>query len=363
MVEKMNGLSRELIIHPGETLKDILVDRGMTQAELAKRTGVSGKHISNVVNGLSPITANFAKKLEYVFDVEAEFWTNLQTIYDNELQDYEEKIGIQEEEFSIIKTLKDVIKYLEENNLIKKGLDKVYKVIEIRKFLNVSNLTAIPSLTVSGAFRGSENCSYDPYVLFAWQKICEVKTNLINVEDELNIEKLESAIPYIKSLMFLEPNKMHEELIKIFSECGIAFEIIKHFKGAPVQGYITKNSNETLSLCMTIRNSYADIFWFSLFHEISHILNGDVSISKRFIDFDFTKDDTEIKADNMAGNFLIQDESYNEFVENNDFSLSTIQEFSRKNKVAPFVTIGRLQKDNHISYQMFSSHKPRYKWV
>src|SRR5690554_1197386 len=46
----MNGLSREFIIHPGETVKEILEERDMTQRELAIRADVTEKHISNVVN-------------------------------------------------------------------------------------------------------------------------------------------------------------------------------------------------------------------------------------------------------------------------------------------------------------------------
>lgn len=51
METKMNGLSLEFMIHPGETLKEVLEDRNMLQEELAERTGFSPKHISEVVNG------------------------------------------------------------------------------------------------------------------------------------------------------------------------------------------------------------------------------------------------------------------------------------------------------------------------
>ena len=41
MAPKLNGLSREFIIHPGETIKEILDERQMSQKELAIRTNVS----------------------------------------------------------------------------------------------------------------------------------------------------------------------------------------------------------------------------------------------------------------------------------------------------------------------------------
>ena len=78
----MSGLSREMIIHPGETLKEILEDRNMSQFELALRAGVTPKHISTIISGEKNISVSFAKKLEYALNVEAEFWINLQTLYD-----------------------------------------------------------------------------------------------------------------------------------------------------------------------------------------------------------------------------------------------------------------------------------------
>ena len=82
MEAKMSGLSREMIIHPGETLKELLEDRNMTQQELALRTGASPKHISAVLSGEKSISISFAKKLEYALNIEAEFWINLQNAYD-----------------------------------------------------------------------------------------------------------------------------------------------------------------------------------------------------------------------------------------------------------------------------------------
>ena len=66
MGEKMNGLFLEFIIHPGETIKEILEEKQMNQEELAIRTGYSPKHISEVVNGKKGISPSLAKSLEYV---------------------------------------------------------------------------------------------------------------------------------------------------------------------------------------------------------------------------------------------------------------------------------------------------------
>ena len=81
---KTIGLSRDFIIHPGETLAEVLEDREMTQKELSIRTGMSEKHISTVINGQKNISSSFAKKLEYALGIETEFWMNLQANYERE---------------------------------------------------------------------------------------------------------------------------------------------------------------------------------------------------------------------------------------------------------------------------------------
>ena len=76
-----------------------------------------------------------------------------------------------------------------------------------------------------------------------------------------------------------------------------------------------KNSNKII-LSMTIRGAFADQFWFTLFHEIGHLLNGDI-INNQFIDYTDSKSDMEDKADEFARKTLIDEESYNTFTREN----------------------------------------------
>ena len=106
MARKLTGISRDLIIHPGETLKEILNDREMSQRELAIRTNVKESHISTIVNGKKPLSVSFAKRLEYALGVDASFWINLQSNYEKELADYEELNEISNEEIIILQKIK-----------------------------------------------------------------------------------------------------------------------------------------------------------------------------------------------------------------------------------------------------------------
>ena len=84
MDKKMNKAALELLSHPGETLQELIQDRGLDQQELAIRTGFSTKHIGEVLSGACDITLGFARAFENVFGTPAIFWTNLQTNYDRE---------------------------------------------------------------------------------------------------------------------------------------------------------------------------------------------------------------------------------------------------------------------------------------
>jgi len=360
--EKIIGLSRDFIIHPGDTLTEVLEDREMSQKELAIRTGMTEKHVSTIVNGMKPISVAFAKKLEYALGIEATFWINLQSNYDRELLEFEEMNNISDEEISVLKNLKEVIEYWSELGWMKKEDNSAAKVLDLRKLMGISDLTDIPNLTYSAAFRAQEkNNSIDAYVLFAWQRMCELLSKDIEIADEIDVEKLREKIPEIKQIMFKSADKVQKELDKIFAECGIAFRIVKNFKGAPVQGFIKKTEDDNIVLCMTIRNSFADIFWFTLFHEIAHIIHGDTK--NRFIDFDSVSSETELKADRFARNTLIPSSEYEKFVKKSDYSLSAIKEFSDKCGVSSFIVIGRLMKESIIGWDYYSSERVRYKWA
>ncbi len=151
---------------------------------------------------------------------------------------------------------------------------------------------------------------------------------------------------------------MIKKLKEIFSECGIAFEVVRHFTGAPVQGFIQKK-NDKVILCMTIRQSFSDIFWFTLFHEIGHLINND--FSNQYIDYQFIESEEEKKADIFAKNTLINQDDYEKFIKNNNINISEIKKFADSQNVIPSIVIGRIQNDIK-DYSFMSKYRERYKW-
>lgn len=69
-------------VHPGETLRETLDERGMSQTYLAWATGYSQKHINQVVQGHIGISTEMALRLEDVLGTSAEFWLRYQMTFD-----------------------------------------------------------------------------------------------------------------------------------------------------------------------------------------------------------------------------------------------------------------------------------------
>jgi len=69
-------------VHPGEILKEELAEIGVTPTELARQIGVPANRVSQVINGKRSITGDTALRLGHWFDMNPQFWMNLQAQFD-----------------------------------------------------------------------------------------------------------------------------------------------------------------------------------------------------------------------------------------------------------------------------------------
>ena len=82
MATKGRGPYPDTAIHPGEHLAELLEEKKMSQAELARRMGRHQPLVNLIVRGKKAITAETALQLEEILGLSAETWMNLQTNYD-----------------------------------------------------------------------------------------------------------------------------------------------------------------------------------------------------------------------------------------------------------------------------------------
>ena len=353
------------VLHPSERLLSEITKRGMKQKELAIRTGVSEKHISTILNGTKSISVSFGRKLDIALGNEIGTWAGRQAEYDNYMACMEDENRITAEEINILKSLKDIYAYLVDLHVMHNNCGDPEKILQLRQFLRVNSLEVIPKITYNAAYRAQVNTStnIDQYVLFTWQRMCEFLTENVELKSSFDKDMLKNSIPRIKREMFTEDaNHMVRNLKGILAECGVAFDVVKHFRGAPVQGFIKESNKGRVILCVTIRGKAADRFWFSLFHEIGHLLNGD--LETRFVDFDSVKSDMEDKADIFARDTLIAPDLYRKLIISQSyFDLRDIKRFARAIGVPHWIVIGRLHSDEWLDWSILAHETPAFEWA
>jgi antitoxin HigA-1 len=69
-------------IHPGEHLAEELREMGMSAAELSRQLQVPTNRVTQILNGRRSITGDTALRLAHFFGTSAEFWLNLQSLYE-----------------------------------------------------------------------------------------------------------------------------------------------------------------------------------------------------------------------------------------------------------------------------------------
>jgi addiction module HigA family antidote len=69
-------------IHPGEHLAEELRELNMSAAELARQLEVPTNRVTEILNGRRAITGDTALRLDHFFGTSAEFWLNLQSLYE-----------------------------------------------------------------------------------------------------------------------------------------------------------------------------------------------------------------------------------------------------------------------------------------
>lgn len=86
-----NRITPFVATHPGELIKDELKERNMTQKQLSELTGIKPSVLSETINGKRSISLSVAMALEKALGISAEIWMNLQTQYDIDSANIEDR--------------------------------------------------------------------------------------------------------------------------------------------------------------------------------------------------------------------------------------------------------------------------------
>ena len=346
----MRHSKHTIAIPPGATIREQIEKRGMKQKEFALRMDLSEKHVSRLINGQVELTHDVALRLESVFGAPASFWNNLEVIYREKLA----RIALEEEMERDVELISDfpyakivALGWVEKTRVAEE------KVIQLRRFFEVAKLNLLDSLRIPGiAYRKAGENMVSDYSLAVWAQKARLEARKYHVAP-INISKLEEQMMEIRKMTTKPPEFFCEKLVEILGSCGVALVFLPHIGGSFLHGATFYDGNKIV-MGLTVRGKYADKFWFSLFHELHHVISGHI------INVGETTMEEENDADCFAKDFLISPDDYNDFILNLCYSKDCIIYFANKIGISPGIVLGRLQKENYIPYDRYNEIKEKY---
>ena len=342
--------SRSVIaIPPGETIKEQLIDRGMSQKEFAVRMDMTEKHISKLVNGEVQLTPDVSVRLETVLGVPAKFWNNLEASYREKLVKVKNENEM-EADLEISKRLPyaEMAKF----GWVPETRNPQERVERLRRYFEIVKLYLLDNHQISKiACRRLAITEKSDLAVLAWAQEARIESRKIETS-KFDRAKLMNAISEIRKMTTKKPEFFCEKLVELLAECGVALVFLPHLKGSYLQGASFLDGNHVV-IGMTLRGKDSDKFWFSLFHELGHImLNHLVE--------EGTREEDEIAADEWASEALIRSVDMDLFVRQGVYTPSSIKEFAQSLDIAPGIVVGRLQYLGKIGYDRLNTLKEKY---
>jgi len=355
MVNKTNNNNVKYIyqpsiaFHPGETLAEKLEELGMGPKEFAIRTGKPEKTITAVLHGKSNITPEMAVQFEHVLNIPAHFWLNMQRNYDEYLA-----------RVNRLKTLKVAIDWAKKfpiADMVKKkwiAAQSTYldKVQELLNFFGISNHRAWADYYLNQklkiAFRISLAHTNEPYAISAWLRKGELQAAQLPT-NKYNEKLFKEKLHEIKHVMAEHPDNFFSQLQSICLDAGVKVVYTPCIKKAPING-CTRWINDNPLIQLSGRYNRNDVFWFTFFHEVGHIiLHGKKEIFLENEDYTDKDKNKEQEADNFAVKWTLTKEQENEILNEKRLTdENKIIAFARKFNTHPAIIIGRLQYDGKI---------------
>jgi len=352
----------DVVSPPGETLLEILEDRGMSQAELAERTGRPKKTINEIIKGKTALTPETAIQLERVLGTPASFWNNRE-------QNYRDWLARQEER----KTLSKHITWMRKfpvSNMIKHGWitkfnNQIDQLIEILRFFAIASPDQWQNGNQMTAFRQSPTFAANPAAVSAWLRQGEIQSAQIQCApyDEAHFRQ---ALQQIRGLTTQPPEVFVPQVAELCAQAGVAVIFVPEIPGTRTCGATRWLIPTKAMIMLSLRYKTDDHLWFTFFHEAAHILlHGKREVFLE--DDDEASEDVRAKeeeADRFASDFLIPPEAFRHFHPRGaHISHEDIIEFAQQLGIAPGVVVGRLQHDGIVPPQNFNQLKRRYRWV
>lgn len=346
---------------PGELLLARLKEQDLTQVDLATLMGRSPQYVSDMIKGKKRIDSLVALELEEALVTPtAGEWLEIDLKYQQ---------GLQKQEPGSFRRRDVMEKYPFAVEAVRYGWMPDSKnpqelQAHIEQFLahgvgGTSSVYHFGGQPTEHNFRVGNHESVETS-LKAWHT--RVYQKAVDEADAdfpaYEPEKADQLLAELKECMENESDVV--KVKDILRRYGVRFVIIPHLKKAPVDGVASYNGGRPY-IGLSLRNGQLDRFWFTLMHEIGHIIykhSERAAIHMDNIDDRSPKDQFELQADEFARQETLSEERFSQFALRGDHSLVGIQKFARNEGVHPSIVIGRLKYMGWLTWSDFAREHP-----
>ncbi|MDX3637138.1 MULTISPECIES: ImmA/IrrE family metallo-endopeptidase [Streptomyces] len=347
---------------PGETLKEQLDALGIPQADLARRTGLSTKHINQIVQGTAVLTPETALLLERTTKIPASMWNQLEAAWrthitrDQELQQLGKLVDWLDK-FSLSELVKRKILPNKE-----KSAENLQRLLA---FFGVADPEVAEDLWrgYRTAFRRSTVLETNDYATAIWLRQAELRARDVPCEP-FDRAVLTALLPRLRALTLEKPETWPGQISDLCAQAGVAVVFIPAPPHSHVSGATRWLTPDKVGIALSDRFKKDDHFWFTVFHEIGHVLLHGKRLT--FLDNTDRKDErtpegdrSEEEANAFAAETLIPPEHSAAYrrLAIRPMPFTNIEAFARQAGLAPGIVVGRLQHDDALDW----THGNKYK--
>lgn len=361
---EMRAYGPTTVSPPGETLADLLDERGLTQAELATRLNRPAKTINEIIRGVAAITPETAIQLEQALSTPAAFWLAREA-------HYREYLARVDDEAKIVGPGKAWLTEIGFAQLVKLGWVADVKGVVARvraalRFFGVASIEAWQAtyaapITTATAFRKSTRFATEMGPLAGWLRRGEVEANAIQTKPYVEAD-FKACVNSLRALTKeRNPAVFVPNLRDSCAAAGVAVVLVPAPAGCRASGATRWLSPTKAIIQLSLRHKTNDHLWFTFFHEAGHILlHGK---RRRFIDIegDDRQDSAEREADGFARDLLIPPASAAP-LRNIQRSEAAVRAFAAEIDVAPGIVVGRMQHERLLPWSHLNDLKVKYEW-
>lgn len=340
----------DYVVPPGETLRARLDEIGLSQSDLAIRSGLSTKHVNQIIKGFAQITHETAVTLELVTGTPSGIWNKLEAHYRDaavraktrELR-ADDKAWIRRLPIAELRKRGHVLTQTTPGELFEAVL----------AFFGVGDRPAWERVWMKPArsFRRSTKFSTSPEAVASWVRIGELQARDARTAP-YNATKFRAALQRIRSVT---RNPDIEAMVRLCAEAGVALVFVREIDKSRISGATWWSSPNQAVIALSDRYKVEDRFWFTFFHEAGHLLLH--SKKETFIDYDGDDGELEDQADHFAGEFLIPAAAARRLSQLS--SLNDVERFAAEVDVANGIVIGRLQHEQYWPWEKRNHLKRR----